>query len=197
MKNVLFYCLVLFTFTTHAQYEDQIKGIVQELREKIIQNKAQRIAVADFTDLEGDVTKLGLFISEELNTLLPEAGFIKENYRGERLSDDSFPFYPNLYKKVRRFEVIDRSRINLLMRENNLNGKGLTDPNNAVKLGKLAGIEALVYGSIIPFGKKNVRVNIKIMDLQRGVILGSFASNITRTEDIDRLLSETTTPNSH
>jgi Curli production assembly/transport component CsgG len=187
MKNVLFLGLVFFTFTVHAQYEAQIKGIVQVLSEKVIENRVQRIAVADFTDLEGRITKLGLFISEELNTFLPEAGFRNVSWGG----------FDRFGQKVRRFEVIDRSRISLLMRENKLNSTGLTDPDNAVKLGKLAGIEALVYGSIIPFGKKSVRVNIKILDLQRGVILGSWAGNIIRTDDIDRLLSETTSSNSH
>jgi TolB-like protein len=161
MKNVLFWGLVFFTFTAHAQYEAQIKGITQELSKKISETGKKRIAVADFVDTEGTVTKLGQFISEEFNTFLPEAG--------------------------QGFEVIDRSRINVLMRENKLNSTGLTDPNNALKLGKLAGIEALVYGTITPFGE-NVRVNIKILDLQRGVILRSLAGNITRTADINRLL---------
>lgn len=155
------YLFLFFTQVTHAQYEAQIKGITQELSKKVSETGKKRLAVADFTDADGAVTKLGQFISEEFNTFLPEAG--------------------------QGFEVIDRSRVNVLMRENKLNSTGLTDPNNALKLGRLAGIEALVYGTITPFGE-NVRVNIKILDLQRGVILRSLAGNITRTADINRLL---------
>lgn len=158
------YFFLIFTQATHAQYEAQIKAITQDLSKKISETGKKRLAVADFTDADGAVTKLGQFISEEFNTSLPEVG--------------------------QGFEVIDRSRINILIRENKISTTGLTDPSNALKLGKLAGIEALIYGTITPFGE-SVRVNIKILDLQRGVILRSVAGNITRTADINRLLSET------
>ena len=151
---------------TWAQYDAQIKGITQELSKKIGETGKKRLAVADFTDADGAVTKLGQFLSEEFNTTLPEVG--------------------------QGFEVIDRSRVNILLRENKISSTGLTDPTNALKLGKLAGIEALIYGTITPFGE-SVRVNIKILDLQRGVILRSVTGNITRTADINRLLSETIT----
>lgn len=164
---VFLYLFLFFTQVTHAQYEAQIKNITQELSKKISETGKKRLAVADFTDADGAVTKLGQFISEEFNTSLPEVG--------------------------QGFEVIDRSRVNMLLRENKMSSTGLTDPANALKLGKLAGIEALIYGTITPFGE-SVRVNIKILDLQRGVILRSVAGNITRTADINRLLIETITP---
>ena len=165
-KSLLLFCLfggLFWTSTSQAQYEAQIKSITQELSKKIGETGKKRLAVADFTNADGSVTKLGQFISEEFNTALPEVG--------------------------QGFEVIDRSRINILLRENNMSSTGLTDPSNALKLGKLAGIEALIYGTITAFGE-SVRINIKILDLQRGVILRSVAGNITRTADINRLLSE-------
>lgn len=171
MKICITLCCLFFLLTqvAQAQYDTQIKGITQELSKKIGETGKKRIAVADFTDADGSVTKLGQFLSEEFNSTLPEVG--------------------------QGFEVIDRSRVNILLRENKISSTGLTDPSNALKLGKLAGIEALIYGTITPFSE-SVRVNIKILDLQRGVILRSVAGNITRTADINRLLSETiaTTP---
>jgi TolB-like protein len=169
-KFLLLFCFfggLFWTFCTNAQYEAQIKSISQELSKKIGETGKKRLAVADFTDADGSVTKLGQFLSEEFNSTLPEVG--------------------------QGFEVIERNRINVLLRENKISSIGLTDPSNALKLGKLAGIESLIYGTITPFGE-SVRVNIKILDLQRGVILRSVTGNITRTADINRLLSETISP---
>ena len=164
IRSSLFAIWAIFTaWPVQAQYEAQMKELTRELSKKIAETSKKRIAVADFTDSDGTVTKLGQFISEEFNTYLPEAG--------------------------QGFEVIDRTRINTLIKENQLLRKGLTDPTAAAQLGKLANIEALIYGTITPFGE-NVRVNIKILDLQRGTILRSLTGSITRTADINRLLSE-------
>lgn len=156
---------VFVIFNTNAQtaYEKQIRDITTELSKKVAETGKKRIAVADFTDTDGTATKLGKFIAEEFNTYLPEAG--------------------------QNFEVIDRSRINVLIKENQMLRKGLTDPTAAAQLGKLAGIDALIYGTLTAFGE-SVRVNIKILDIQRGVILRSLIGNITRTADINKLLSE-------
>ncbi|GHB88950.1 FlgO family outer membrane protein [Persicitalea jodogahamensis] len=156
---LIFISMISACLPSNAQYEAQIKSITQEIGNKVAETGKKRIAVADFMDANGVVTKLGQFLSEEFNTALPESG--------------------------QGFQVIDRSRLNDLMRENKLGP--LSDPETAVKLGKLAGIEALIYGTITPLGE-SVRVNIKILDIQRAVILRAFAGNITRTADINTLL---------
>jgi TolB-like protein len=159
--------LLLFVHLHNANaqttYEKQIRDITTELGKKIAETDKKRVAVADFTDLDGTVTKLGRFIAEEFNTYLPEAGH--------------------------GLEVIDRSRINVLIKENQMLRKGLTDPSAAAKLGQLAGVNALVFGTLTTFGE-SVRLNIKILDIQRGVVIRSMIGNITRTADINKLLSE-------
>jgi TolB-like protein len=163
IAKLLFLFAIATTANAQTTYEKQIRDITTELSKKIAESTKKRIAVADFTDTEGSVTKLGRFIAEEFNTYLPEAG--------------------------QSFEVIDRSRINVLIKENQILRKGLTDPTTAAQLGKLAGIDALVFGTLTPFGE-SIRINIKILDIQRGVILRSLVGNITRTADINNLLSE-------
>ena len=157
--------LFVIATTANAQttYEKQIRDITTELGKKIAETDKKRVAVADFTDLDGTVTKLGRFIAEEFNTYLPEAGH--------------------------GLEVIDRSRINVLIKENQMLRKGLTDPTAAAKLGQLSGVNALVFGTLTTFGE-SVRLNIKILDIQRGVVIRSMIGNVTRTQDINKLLSE-------
>ncbi len=161
-KLIITLSLCVCTIFSNAQnaYEKQIHDITVELSKKIAESGKKRIAVADFKDLNGNITFLGSFIANEFNTTLPESGH--------------------------GFEVIDRSRINFLIKENKLGD--MTNPSEAIKLGKLASIDALVYGTFTPFSE-NVRLNLTILDLQRGVILRSLAGNITRTTDINNLLS--------
>lgn len=157
---IVFLTFWVFTMIANAQttYEKQIESIASELSKKIADAHKKRIAVADFTDLDGNVTKLGRFIAEELNTFLPEAG--------------------------KGFEVIDRSQISKLMKENELLKDGFTDPKAAAQLGKLVGIEALIYGTIIKFGEGE-KVNIKVIDLQTAVIIRTISTKIDHIYELD------------
>lgn len=166
---ILFFFLYPMIGIAQRNYEKQIREISNELSKKIIGTGKKRIAVVDFTDNEGIRTKLGKFIAEEFNTYLPE------------LSKD--------------FVIIDRSHVNLLIEENQMLKKGLTEPTNAIKLGRLAGIDALIYGTVSPFGN-GIKINTKILDLQKGTIIDSSVGNISRTSEIIKLMNESNTDDS-
>ncbi len=166
MKSLIaffFSILILVKVNAQTTYEKQIETITLELSKKIADAQKKRIAVADFTDLDGNVTKLGRFIAEELNTFLPEAG--------------------------KGFEVIDRSQISKLMKENELLKDGFTDPKAAAQLGKLVGIEALIYGTIIKFGNEE-KINIKVLDLQTAVIIRTISAKIDNIVELDEGFEE-------
>jgi curli biogenesis system outer membrane secretion channel CsgG len=59
--------------------------------------------------------------------------------------------------KKGKFRVIDRERLNDLLREKNLSLSGDIDPKTAVEAGKLLGVEYLLVGSVTEFGAVQTR----------------------------------------
>lgn len=143
-------------------YEEEIKGITADMAGKIADARMKTIAVADFTDLQGNVTELGRFLAEEFSVSLAGAGT--------------------------HFEVVDRIHLKSIIRENKLSATGLIDPKTARQLGKIAGVQALITGTVTPFGD-NVRVAVKILDTETAKIIGASTANIAKTKAIDELLA--------
>jgi curli biogenesis system outer membrane secretion channel CsgG len=124
---LLFVFAVMFSFTSlwaTTGYEKEIDNISKTMADKIAAAGKKKVAVVDFTDLQGNVTELGRFIAEE--------------------------FFTSLLIAKKGFTVIDRTHLNALLKEHKLSAKGLIDPTTAKKLGKIAGPEALITGTLTP-----------------------------------------------
>ena len=145
-----------------AGFEEDIDAIRVKLAKKIEAAQLKNIAVIDFTDVHSNVTELGRFVAEELST--------------------SMVLTPN------NFSVIDRSHLKYILNEQKLSISGLMDPKNTIKIGKLAGVDALVLGTITPFGD-NVRLTIKVLDTKTAHLVTGARATIAKTKAIDELLS--------
>ncbi|MGD2087818.1 MAG: FlgO family outer membrane protein [Candidatus Aminicenantes bacterium] len=161
---VLFVFTVMFGFTSlwaSTGYEKEIENISKTMAEKIAAAGKQKVAVVDFTDLQGSVTELGRFISEEFSISLASAG--------------------------KGFTVVDRTHLKSILEEHKLSAKGLIDPATARKLGKIAGVEALVTGTLTPFGD-SVRISVKILDTETATIIDANRGNIPMIDAIKELM---------
>jgi len=152
----LLYCPFSFA------YEEEIKDISTNMAKDIADAGKKTIAVADFTDLQGNVTELGRFLAEEFSVALAGAGT--------------------------RFEVVDRIHLKSIIMEHKLSATGMIDPKTARKLGKIAGVQALITGTVTPFGD-NVRITVKILDTETAKIIGASTANIAKTKAIEELLA--------
>jgi TolB-like protein len=131
------------------------------LAAKIAAANRKKVAVVDFTDLQGHATQLGRFIAEELSIALAE--------------------------DARQFEVIDRTSIRVIQQENKLASEGLIDPATARRLGQIAGVDTLVTGTITPLGD-SVHVGLKALDTQSAMVISGLTVEIPRTKAINDLL---------
>ncbi len=144
-------------------YEEEIKSLSSTMAENIERAGKKTIAVADFTDLQGNVTELGRFLAEEFSVKLAGSG--------------------------KRFEVVDRTHLKSILREHKLSSTGLIDPQTARKLGKIIGVDTLITGTITPFGD-SIRLSIKILDTATAKIIGGTTGNIAKTKAIEELLAK-------
>ncbi|WP_417910412.1 FlgO family outer membrane protein [Candidatus Electronema sp. PJ] len=148
-------------------YEKEIEQLSAQMAQKIAGKGKKTVAVVDFTDLEGNVTQLDKFIAEEFSVALAGAG------KGLR--------------------VIDRTHLKSIIKENKLSATGLIDPATASKLGKIAGVDALVTGTLTPFGD-NMRLTVKVLDSETADIIDSAKSNFAKTQAINDLIGKEVSP---
>ena len=164
--NRVFQCFLLLIFGLSTQlflfsYEKEIKNISQELAKKIEEAGKKSVAIVDFNDLQGNVMELGRFLSEELSVAISASG--------------------------KGFEVVDRLHLKALIKEHRLSFTGLIDKKSTQKLGQIAGVDALITGTITPFGD-SVRVAVKILDINTAKLIGAITANIPKTKAIEELL---------
>lgn len=105
-----------------------------------------------------------------------------EHVRAEELSVD-------LATDAKGFDVIDRTNLKTLLQEHKLASTGIIDPQTARKLGEIAGAQALVTGTIVPFGE-TVHISIKVLDTATARIISGSVADMPRSKEINELLAK-------
>ena len=164
--KVFFQCFFIFIIGLSTQfyllsYEKEIKTISEDLAKKIGEAGKKSVAIVDFNDLQGNVMELGRFLSEELSVAISSSG--------------------------KGFEVVDRVHLKAILKEHKLSFTGLINKESAQKLGQIAGVDALITGTITPFGD-SVRITVKILDINTAKLIGAVTANIPKTKAIEELL---------
>ena len=165
-RRILICCLTMLVILFGSQklfaYEKEIKGISSTITESIAKSGKKTIAVVDFTDLQGNVTELGRFLAEELSV--------------------------DLTMSAKNFEVIDRNHLKSILTEHKLSMSGLVDPNTVKKLGQIAGVDAIITGSVTPFGD-SIRISCKVIATDTARMITAAKGDIAKTKAIEELLS--------
>jgi TolB-like protein len=146
-----------------------LKPISTTLAAGIATSGRKTVAVVDFTDLEGNATRLGRFLAEEVSV--------------------------DLVAQAKDFDVIDRTHLKVILEEHRLSATGLIDPATARKLGQIAGADALLTGTMTPLGD-SIRLNLKVLDTQTAKMLTAASTDIPKTPAITALLTDQNAPSS-
>lgn len=154
-------CVIGTSSIRAGAWQVDLKQVATSLAHDIASADKRSVTVADFTDLQGNVTELGRFLAEELSA--------------------------NLIMNGKTYSVVERLQLKAILHEHQLNVTGLIDPATARKLGQIAGVDALVTGTITPFSD-SVRLTAKVLDLSTARALGVSAIDLPRTKAIDDLL---------
>lgn len=144
-------------------YEHEIKILSTSMADHIAKAGKKRIAVVDFTDLQGNITELGRFLAEELSV--------------------------DLTNTAKGFEVIDRNHLNRILAEHKLSLSGIVDQKTVQKLGQIAGVDALITGSITPL-ERSVRVVCKVIATDTARVISAAKGDIPKTKAIEELFGK-------
>jgi len=155
--------LLLMSIPAHVvfAFESEIETISKEIATELKEKQLDTIAVSDFTDLQGNVTELGRYLAEKTSIVLAT-------------SADGF-------------NVVDRTHLKTLLKEHKLSASGVIDPATARKLGKIAGVKALVTGSLVPIGDQ-VDLTVKVLNTETANILLAQTQKLAKTEALIQLM---------
>ncbi len=167
MKSAVFLLTaLLLAQSVHAQGEKmdtQLQKMTEALSAQIKENGRKKVAVLDFTDLQGVGSLLGKHIAEEMTV--------------------------NFVIGKRDFSVLDRANLKRILAEHKLTASGLVDPENAKKLGQFSGVDALVMGTIVPKAQ-NIHLTAKIIATDTAEIVGAARTEFHADESVQKLLGQ-------
>ncbi len=146
---------------TDNSLDSQLENLTNQIVESLSHESKSKIAVIEFSDLNGNITEFGMYLSEELITRL----FL-----------------------TRKFDVIERQLLNQVISEQKLGMTGLIDDESAIAIGKLLGVDAIVSGTITDLGI-SLKVNARLIATESGSVFAVAAAEILKDEKVKTLLN--------
>ena len=155
-------CSFLALSTAGAQTLDkEMVGLASTLSKSLASQGYKNVAAVDFTDLQGQPTELGRFLSEVLAVEVVSAGGVS---------------------------VLDRANIKRILAEHKLTEEGLVNPANAKKLGEFAGVDAILIGNVTSLDA-GIVLMVKAISTESARIVAAGRVSFPLTADIQQLLN--------
>ena len=172
-KNSFSFRLILFSLALpllvqaqQSRLRQSVTRLSTQIAHKMDVNHRTRIAVLDFTDLDGDTSAFGKYLAETLITDLFDSG---------------------------KFQVVERRLLTKVLEENKLKSTGLIDPATVKKLGQVLGVEAIVSGTITELAS-HVAVNARLVATDTAAVFASASEEIEKDEDVISILHSSGNP---
>ena len=137
-----------------------IKDLATQISESAAKGQKRRIAVVPLRELDGRTTVLGTYIAEELVTDLFAVG---------------------------KLEIVERGLLDKVLGELKLGASGVIDPETAKQVGRLAGVDAIVTGTVTDL-QSLVALNCRLIDTQTGRIFAAAQTKIIKDEDVKKIM---------
>lgn len=159
---LMLWLVIISNSFAQGSLDQRIVELTQQISKEMTDNNKKTIAVIEFSDLRGNVTDLGRYISEELIT--------------------------KLYL-TKKFKVIERQLLNKIIAEQKLSLAGMIDPTSAKKLGKVLGVDAIVSGTQTDLAQ-GLKINARMLNTETGEIFAVASVEIFKDESVTKLMSE-------
>lgn len=137
-----------------------IQDLVKQMVASMEQQRKRKLAILDFTKLDGSVDNFGRYLAERLVTAM----FLS-----------------------RQFDVIERRQLDKILAELRLNLSDLIDPQNAQRLGRVHGVDAIASGSVSELAV-SVEVNGRLIETETGRVFAVATTRFAKDKDVIALL---------
>jgi TolB-like protein len=161
---VVLACVGLLLFSVLIVSAQDVRAGVEQLASQIAKGAPEgrqlRVAVADFPDLQGMTSELGRFIASRLTTRLAQS---------------------------QKFFVIERQRLGQVLVELKFSMSDLVDPAKAKQLGRMAGVEAIVVGTVSDLGNQ-VDLDARMIEIETNRMLLGATVTISKDQVVKDML---------
>lgn len=138
----------------------EMSGLAEKLSKALVAQGFKSVAAVDFTDLQGQPTELGRYLSERVAVEIVSAGGVT---------------------------MVDRANIKSILAEHKLTEEGLVNPANAKKLGEFAGVDAILIGNVTAL--EGIELMVKAISTDSAKIVAAGRITFPKTSDIQQLLN--------
>ena len=147
-----------------SNLEEGIKELAQQISNNMLKTGKKKIAVVEFSDLDGMITAFGQHLAEELITEL-------------------FLISPG------QFEVVERRQLMKVLSEQRLTMSGLLDAKAMESVGKILGIEAIVTGSMTDL-ESNIKINARMIGIETARVFAVARTSIPKIGIVAKLMAK-------
>ncbi len=154
---------VLLLMVPQVSAQDVRTGVEQlaaQIASGAPEGRQLRVAVADFPDLQNVTSDLGRYIASRLTTRLAQSP---------------------------KFSVIERQRLSQVLAELKFSMSELVDPAKAKRLGQMAGVEAIVVGTVSDLGNQ-VDLDARMIEIETNRMLLGATVTISKDPTVDEML---------
>lgn len=137
----------------------EVSVLSGKLSKKLVEQNIKKVASVDFVDLQGRTSELGKYLAEQLSV--------------EMVNEDGI-------------SVVDRANINSILVEHKLTLTGLVEPKNAKKLGKFAGVEAILFGTVTILDG-SIMLTVKAISTETAQIIAAGKATFKKTRELQAL----------
>jgi TolB-like protein len=164
MKRAVVIVMLLCALPAFGQNTQTLSGGVQEIAKQIAAGLAtkdrQRVGITAFTDVHTRATNVfGSYLAESITTRLVVAGL----------------------------DVVERLQMEKVIAQLNVEASRVVDPATAKRVGKQAGVEAIVVGTMADMGSE-IEINVRVIDIAVGRVLAVAVTRITRDTMVSTML---------
>ena len=145
-----------------------LKELAESLGSRMAAREVRKLAVIEFSDLAGFESALGLFLAEELTTLLLES-------------------------ETGSFDIVERQQLSKVLKEQSLTASALFDSETIADVGEILGIQGIISGSIADLGS-SIKINARCISVETALVFAAASARIPKEGVIDHLLRQGAAP---